>query len=144
MGGVALLATVLGILVGAAGIHPGPGAIAAFRTVFLVDAGVALLGVAAGLAIRDEDAASTMRGGPGRAAAAEAQVDEQARRAGADERGVAPRPAGQHRELHRHVGHGPSWDGRAGGSPPGVESRRDRLNPVRRPGRSSPESRSGR
>ena len=74
MVGVALMATVLGVLVGAAGIHPGPEALAAFRTAFLLDAGVALLGVAAGLAIHDEDAASTMRGGRESPAAAEARA----------------------------------------------------------------------
>lgn len=62
--GVALLATLLGALVRQAGVQMGPGAVSAFRVSFLVDAGVALLGVVAGLSIRDEDAASTMRGGP--------------------------------------------------------------------------------
>ncbi|WP_257448343.1 MDR family MFS transporter [Archangium lipolyticum] len=70
--GVALLATLLSVRLGAGGVQPGPQAIEAFRLAFLVSALLALGGVGAGLAIRDEDAASTMRGGRGRAISSEA------------------------------------------------------------------------
>jgi EmrB/QacA subfamily drug resistance transporter len=64
--GVALLATLLSARLGPGGVQPGPQTLEAFRLAFLASALLALGGVAAGLAIRDEDAASTMQGGRGR------------------------------------------------------------------------------
>ncbi|WNG51805.1 DHA2 family efflux MFS transporter permease subunit [Archangium minus] len=72
--GVALMATVLSISLGRSGAHA-PGLeqqLPAFRIAFLVDAGVALVGVIAALAIRDEDALSTMRRGSASAPSGEA------------------------------------------------------------------------
>jgi MFS family permease len=55
--GVALLATVLSVLVGRGGAHlAGLEQLLAFRLAFLVGSGVALAGVVAALAIREEDA----------------------------------------------------------------------------------------
>ncbi|QRN99183.1 multidrug efflux MFS transporter [Archangium violaceum] len=70
--GVALLATLLSARLGAGGVQPGPQSLDAFRLAFVASALMALAGVGAGLAIRDEDAASTMRGGRGRADSSEA------------------------------------------------------------------------
>ncbi|ATB29700.1 MDR family MFS transporter [Melittangium boletus] len=61
--GVALLATLLSARLGVDGVRPSPESFEAFRLAFIAAAVIALGGVAAGLAIRDEDAASTMRRG---------------------------------------------------------------------------------